>query len=759
MDKAAPARIGEIEGISRTKVFRLGSVEVFPESGMIRGSGGTRQLDPKVMDVLLRLVRAGGEVVSREELMATVWPGTVVTDFALSRCIYQLRKNLRRVADSPDSPIDTLPKRGYRLAWDVSGINAAESEYESAPTGNRRLGLGIAAALLLGAVAALGWWHRNIPVPPADRLAVAVLPFADLTQARDLGYFGDGVATSLMTELGQITEIDVIARTSSFYFRDRSAEVGQIAEALDVDFLVEGSVNSEDEAVQVTAALVDVSSGRHVWSGTFEGVAGQSFTAQQDIANAIGGYLEISLGDPRSHGGTTVFEAWDAYLKAFDVNTVNDDGSGDFFLDQALAYDPDFALALEAKAFYIYLRLWQGDGIVEDAWDEARPLLERAVEINDHSAFAYGTMAGFQIFREEFESAEALLTRALEINPSDTWALVHLSRLMEQTGRLEDAIRLAQHNARLDPLNSFRHLQLANRLWTAGHFEEASASFERSIELDPLNYASWRDYCLRLANRDGELAGFRLLARLQENPEFRAQFIGPEPQLAPTGIGLIALWLGFIGDFDRKLELLELQSRIGDSAELHRELAWSHLARGETGLAREEAWLALRGMPRNDITNRLVTTIALRTGQGLESVREHQESYWPQLFDMPPSAGDTEGLVVISVALVARALGHETQANALLGNLAARDSASPGLRAMALAHQGDHAEAVALLKQHVESGGFFGYEPGNDPFWEPLAGEAGFTALVEAEAAKDAQVRDQVALMIDRGELLLPGGR
>ena len=757
MHKASLAPTGGTEDLSGTSSFRLGSVEVVPESGLIRGPGGRRQLDPKVMDVLLRLVRARGEVVSRAELMATVWPATVVTDFALSRCIYQLRKNLRRVADSPDSPIETLPKRGYRLAWDVSGIEAAESEHEIRSAGNRGLIFGIVAALLLGALAALTWWHRNTPAPPADRLAVAVLPFTDLTQDRNLGYFGDGVATSLMTELGRITEIDVIARTSSFHFRDGPADVGQIAAALDVDYLVEGSVNSDNEAVQVTAALVDVANGRHVWSGTFEGVAGQSFTAQQEIANAIGGYLEISLGDPRSHGGTTVFEAWDAYLKAFDVNTVRDDGSGDIFLDQALAYDPDFGAALEAKAFYIYLRLWQGNGVLEEAWDEARPLLERALEINENSAFAYGVMAGFQIFRGEYESAETHLARALEINPSDTWALVHLSRLMAQTGRLEESIRLARHNVRIDPLNSFRHLQLANRLWTAEDFENARVSFERTIELDPLNYAGWRDYCLRLANRDGELAGFRLLARLQENPEFRAQFVGPEPQLAPTGIGLIALWLGHIGDFDRELELLELQSRISDSAELHRELAWSHVARGEMDLAREEAWLALRGMPRNNTTNFLVATLALRTGQGFQAVRDHYRSHWPGLFETPPSIGDAEDLVVISAALIVRALGHETQGNALLDKLTARDTASLGTRAMALAHQGDPVEALALLEKHVESGGYFSYLP-DDPFWAPLTGEPRFTAIVEAEAARDAEARNQVSLMIDRGELVLPEG-
>ena len=517
-------------------------------------------------------------------------------------------------------------------------------------------------------------------------------------------------------------------------------------------------MNSDRDAVRVTAALVDAATGRQLWSGNFEGVAGQSFTAQQEIADAIAGFLEISIGDPRSHGGTTVFEAYDLYLKSFDtVDVVRDDGSGELFLDQALAYDPDFAQALEAKAFLIYLRLWQGNGLVEQAWNEARPYLERALELNDRSAFAHGMMAGFQIFRNEYGDAETHLQRALAINPSDTWALVHLSRLMEHTGRLEEAVRLARHNARLDPLNPFRHIQLANRLWTLGEIPEAKASFERAIELDPLNYAGWRDYCLRLANREGELAAFRLLARLQQNPEFRQQFVGPTPQLAPAGMQVIARWLSSIGDLERERELLELEARLGDNAELHRELGWSHLARGDTGRAWDEAWLALEAMPRNDIANFLAASIALRSGFDPERVLEHYRSYWPGLFRTPPEIDAVGDLQVVSAALLLSERGQSDQGDALLEELVTRDGTYPAVRAMALAHLGQPDAALEELEAHVEGHGFFSYRPG-DPFWQPLVGEPRFEAVVEAEAEQDALAREELALMIERGELVLPGG-
>lgn len=738
----------------RLAAFRLADVDVYPGSGRISGPGGRRQLDPKVMEVLLVLVAANGEVVGREELLAEVWEGTIVTDFALSRCIYQLRQKLGQVTGAAKSPIETLPKRGYRLAWPLL-------ECEEFPAGHRRLRrpyVAVLAAISVAALAVLAWLIVSPPETDGTRTAIAVLPFADLTDDGTLGYFGDGVATSLMTELGRITEIDVIARTSSFHFKGKRSGVAEIAATLNVGYLVEGSVNGDNESVQVTAALVDAADGRQVWSRKFGGAAGQSFTVQQEIAAEIAGYLELSLGEPRKYGGTTSFDAYNAYLKGVDsVNTVNDDGLGEFYLDLALAHDSDFARALEAKAFFIYLRLWQGDGVVEEAWAEARPLLERALEITDQSPWSHGLMAGFQIFRGEYEAAEESLDRALEINPSHDWALVHLSRLMEHTGRLDEAVKLAERNVRLDPLNPFRHIQLANRRWTAGDFEGGKASFERAIKLDPLNYAGWRDYCLRLSNKDGEVAGFRLLARLQENPEFRAQFLGPEPQLAPTGIGLIALWLGHIGDHQREMEMLDLQSRLGDSAELHREMAWSLLARGELEQAWEETWFAASGMPRNHIINRLIATVAIQGEFDPELAENHYREYWPGLFETPPVVDDVEQLTAVSAALVLRAQGRGEQGDALLEALLARDNVSLDIHAMALAHLGQSIIALDALESHVSKGGYFSYLPG-DPFWAPLAGEPRFLHIVEAEAAKDASAREEVALMIERGDLVLPGG-
>ena len=708
-----------------------------------------RQLDPKVMEVLLRLTAAEGEIVPRETLMTDVWEGIVVTDFALSRCIYQLRKNLGRVAGTKDSPIETLPKRGYRLIWPV----LENAELPAAGSKNHWSLFSVGMVLLIFVTVFATWLARNPPAEATSRPAIAVMPFKDLTKAGDLDYFGDGIATALQTELGHITEIDIIARSSSFYFRGRQASIDEIGAALNAAYLLEGSVNSEGEAVQVTAALVDIADGRQVWSKTFVGIAGQSFTAQQDIATEIAGYLDLSLGDPRKHGGTTNFKALEAYLRAIDSE---DTDLTDFYIDQALTYDPEYAHALVARAFAIYLRLRQGDGAPEPAWSEASPLLERALEITEELPGAYVLIAGFQILREEYGPAESALERALEINPSHSWAFVHLSRLMARTGRLQEAMVLAERNVRIDPLNASRHIQLANQRWIAGDFEGGKASFERALELDPLNYAGWSNYGWRLADREGEVAGFRLVAHLQKNPEFRSQFTGSKPELSPSGVGLIALWLGFIGDFERELDMLELQSHLGDSGYLHREMAWALLGQGDLDGARREAWMAIGGMPREFILNYLVAEIALRSGEGMDEVQMHYRQHWPGLFQHPLNLGDVPKEVIISTALLFRAQGQEQGATLLLESLLAAGEDPSSAHSKAKAHLGDFASALDELENHINNGGYFSYLPG-DPFWEPLAREPRFMAIVEAEAAKDALARKEVDAMIESGELILPG--
>ena len=240
--KESTAQQKAVSVARESEAFLLGDVEVLPASGLIRGPRGTRKLDPKVMAVLLRLTAAEGDVVTREALMADVWGSVVVTDFALSRCVYQLRKNLSSISGTGESPVNTLPKRGYSLTWPVAPSPEAKSGTRNGPS--RWLAV---AALVLGACGIL-LWQFWVPASSAGaRPAIAVMPFQDLTADGSFGYFGDGIAQTLLAELGHVKELDVIARSSSFSLRAADMSPGEMAQALGVRYLATHA-NDDDRA-------------------------------------------------------------------------------------------------------------------------------------------------------------------------------------------------------------------------------------------------------------------------------------------------------------------------------------------------------------------------------------------------------------------------------------------------------------------------------------------------------------------------------
>jgi TolB-like protein/DNA-binding winged helix-turn-helix (wHTH) protein len=735
--------------VSEPAAFRLGDVEVLPASGRVRGPRGDEKLDPKVMDVLLCLVSAEGKVLSKDAVMSEVWGDIIVTDFALSRCIYQLRKTLGQVSRRTDSPIRTLPKRGYCLDWSIEPSEPRAGVDKSGSWSLRFAAL----AVILAVTGFLAWhqWTRATGIP--DSPSIAVLPFVELTPAGDQTYLGAGIAQSLLTELGHIRELDVIAHNSSFSLKDADMNLKGIAAALGASYLVEGNVWHESDTVHVTASLVDGRSGYQVWSRTFESDAMQSFSMQREIAAEIAGYLEVSLGNPGAHGGTSSYPAFEAYLRALEEP---DEAVASLFIDEALAHDSHYARALVAKAHFIYLRMWQGIGSAEEAWRKAEPVLDQALSITDELPYAHVLIAGFQMRRERFDQAEAELERALEINPSHNEAYAHLSRLMEQTGRGREAVILAERNVHLDPLNPIRHVQLANRLWAVGDIATARSSFEQAFELDPLDHSIWIDYAYRLGDLESPVSGFRLVGKLQQNPEFRSQFLGPVPKIPPSGVQLFGLWFGFIQDFEHEREMLLLQSRMADNARLHRELAWALIGEGDLDGARKEAWTGLGGMPRAFIANFQVAYIALQTGEGMSDVLDHYRAQWPEFFDSTPEPGLLPSALVAGVALIYRQQGDEERAIQLLQSIDGEGEDTFAARAMALAHLGEIDQAMETLDSHIDSGGYFSYLPG-DPFWAPLANDARFIALCDDERRQALEFQHQVNAMIESGGLVLPG--
>ena len=252
--------------------FQLGELRIDPKAGEAAGPGGREKLDPKVIDVLVMLAQNAREVVLREELLARLWPNVVVSDEVLSRCIYELRKQLSLAGGSEQykDMIETVPKRGYRLNADVAPI---QSPAEARPANRSKpwlfsAAIGIIVAVVLAIVVSQRMTKAPALSPPAATKAdsIAVLPFVDMSEGKDQGYLADGISEEILNRLANAEGLRVIARTSSFSLRDPSLNVAQIARKLDVSHVLEGSIRRSGDHIRITTQLIWASNSSHLWS-------------------------------------------------------------------------------------------------------------------------------------------------------------------------------------------------------------------------------------------------------------------------------------------------------------------------------------------------------------------------------------------------------------------------------------------------------------------------------------------------------------
>ena len=238
--------------INRRK-FRLGEVEVRPRSGRIFGPAGERQLDPKVMDVLICLASSEGRVVSREFMMEKVWAGVIVTDFALSRCVYQLRKNLTEVVDNNDSPIETLPKRGYRLVWPVECSSGDFPEKKKAFS----ISAGIAFATVMLVLAILAVQRESVLHHPVDQISgdkdirLAIVPLESPNEESSKDGFAAGLTREISHELASLPGLIVVGRLSSGTVDFEGISSLAFGAQLNADYVLGGSIRSIGESRRV----------------------------------------------------------------------------------------------------------------------------------------------------------------------------------------------------------------------------------------------------------------------------------------------------------------------------------------------------------------------------------------------------------------------------------------------------------------------------------------------------------------------------
>ena len=342
--------------------------------------------------------------------------------------------------------------------------------------------LAIAVAFLLVDKFFLGERVANVDeIVATESQSIAVLPFVNMSD--DTDYFADGLSEELLNLLAKIPELKVAGRTSSFAFKGRNEDLREIGEALDVTKVLEGSVRRSGDRLRVTAQLINVTDGYHLWSETYDRQMADIFDIQDDVAGAITDALQLHL-TPHSDRPTKNTEAYTLYLQALALRAYS---SGEdlilaqALLDDAIVLDPQFAKAYELKAtFYWYQSAWLIDAPLGQklTYEAARKALELDPTLHGARQFSRTAHPDWN-WNMEFEA----LDRLLRVDPNDLAALGALTWDMINVGYFDESARLAQRIIDLEPLSPLGYWRKADALLAMGRRNEAQTHLERAIDL------------------------------------------------------------------------------------------------------------------------------------------------------------------------------------------------------------------------------------------------------------------------------------
>jgi adenylate cyclase len=377
-----------------------------------------------------------------------------------------------------------------------------------APITRRRWGVaaGIASLAVVLALAAVfawprwRWWPGRVPstslapmagtVRAAEEKSVAVLPFTDLSEKHDQEYFSDGLAEELIDTLTKFPDLRVPARTSSFSFKGKAATASEIARALGVTHILEGSVRKSGERLRITAQLVRADNGFHVWSQTYNRDTRDIFAVQDDIARAVSEQLRTTLlgTRPPAPQESTSPEAYTLYLQARHLaanDTLLD-------LDQALALyhrvlelDPRYAPAWVGVAFCLTRRVAQGIPTSPAVHAEVIAAANRAIALNPGIPEAYVALASpYMQYDHNWSAVAAALAKARSLDPNNSQALATYGHLSSATGRPSESVDYFRRAVQGDPLNLVYRKYLGRALHYARRPAESAVELRRAISLD-----------------------------------------------------------------------------------------------------------------------------------------------------------------------------------------------------------------------------------------------------------------------------------
>lgn len=513
-----------MEPLRNTSVVRFGAYEVSFRSGEVRKAGMRIRIQQQPLKLLEMLLEHPGEVVLREDLRSRVWANESFGDFdqAVNVAIGKLRVALGDSAENPRY-IETIPKRGYRFIAAVSVVDADAHPRSAQPTSGdlastgpgphvqsadptlapvsperqhrlaRWMVVGLALVLILSMLAV--WRFRLRGRAPASIRSLAVLPLDNFSGDRSQDYFADGMTDELITDLAQISALRVISRTSVMVYKGTRKPLPEIARELNVDAVVEGSVQRYGDQVRITAQLVQAPADKHLWAQSYEGDLGNALALQKLVARSIAEQIKVQL-TPREEASLKRVrsvnpEAYESYLKGryfWSKRTADSLKVALAYFNQAIEEEPKYAQAYSGLAdTYALLGDWQYAVMTpKEALPKAKAAAMKALELDDNLSEAHTSLAFcLDGFDWNWDAAEKEFRRAIELNPgyatAHHWYAWHLSLL----GRNSEAIAEMRKAENTDPLSLIINADLAELLVIAHFPDESIQQSRKTIEMDP----------------------------------------------------------------------------------------------------------------------------------------------------------------------------------------------------------------------------------------------------------------------------------
>jgi TolB-like protein len=432
-------------------------------------------LEPQVFDLLVYLLMNRERVVSKDDLIAAVWGGRIVSDSTLTSRINAARK---AIGDSGEQQklIRTIARKGLRF------VGAVDMHSDGGPTESVDTPV---------TTPAHDQDRPRSATPRTDRPAIAVLPFVNMSGDPEQDYFSDGISEDIITALSKLRWLFVIARNSSFIYKGRAVHMRQIADEVGVGYVVEGSVRKGGDRIRITAQLNDVATGSHIWAERYDRNLADVFAVQDEITEAIVAAIEPQIYAAENFHAQRKppnnMDAWDLVMRALSHYwrvTRQDNLVAQALLEKAIAIDPNYGQALGVLAASHTFSAHMG-------WADmaaVAPLAERAalaaILSDSEDPWAHYALACVYLHNRRFEDSLAEFELALRLNPNFSLAQGYHGLALCYCGRWEEGIVAARRALRLSPRDPYSAIYCgiaAYAHYVGKNYEEAMRSSREGI--------------------------------------------------------------------------------------------------------------------------------------------------------------------------------------------------------------------------------------------------------------------------------------